>query len=182
MFSIVSHKLLGAKWCPSPNFNDRPDQVIDALVVHNISLPPKQFGGGYIESFFCNTLDCSAHPYFEEINGLEVSAHLLIKRGGEVVQFVAFNQRAWHAGISQLDGKDNCNDFSIGIELEGADDIDYEDIQYKVLIDVTRLLIQHYPTISTDRVVGHNEIASGRKTDPGAAFNWQYYREKIQTL
>jgi AmpD protein len=179
MFSVNAHKLLGARWCPSPNFNDRPDQVIDALVVHNISLPPKQFGGEHIESFFCNTLDCSKHPYFDQIKGLKVSAHLLIKRTGDVLQFVAFNQRAWHAGISQLEGKDNCNDFSIGIELEGADDIEYEDIQYTVLIEITRTLQQNYPTITTERVVGHNEIAPGRKTDPGSAFNWQYYRERI---
>jgi AmpD protein len=182
MFSVDAHKLLGARWCPSPNFNNRPDQGIDALVVHNISLPPNQFGGNNIESFFCNELDCSTHPYFEQINGLKVSAHLLIKRDGQVVQFVAFNQRAWHAGTSQLDGKDNCNDYSIGIELEGTDDIDYEDIQYTVLIEVTRVLQQSYPAISAKRVVGHNEIAPGRKTDPGPAFNWQYYRERIQVL
>jgi AmpD protein len=182
MFSVNNHKLSGAHWCPSPNFNARPNQVVDALVVHNISLPPNQFGGNYIASFFCNTLDCSIHPYFEQIKGVEVSAHLLIKRSGDVVQFVAFNQRAWHAGVSSLDGKDNCNDFSIGIELEGADDIDYEDIQYEVLINVTNILLKAYPAITAERVVGHNEIAPGRKTDPGPAFNWPQYKKRIQTL
>lgn len=182
MFTVVDHKLSGAKWCPSPNFNSRPVARIDALVIHNISLPPKEFNTPYIEQFFCNQLDCSAHAYFEEIKDLEVSSHLLIRRTGVVVQFVAFDQRAWHAGLSQLGGQKNCNDFSIGIELEGADDIDYEDIQYDVLAEVTLALQSAYPAIVNNRIVGHSDIAPGRKTDPGPAFNWHDYRKRIQTL
>lgn len=188
MFTVLDHKLSGARWCPSPNYNARPVSVVDtctvvdALVIHNISLPPNEFDNGYIEQFFCNQLDCSIHPYFNEIKGMEVSSHLLIKRDGETVQFVAFNHRAWHAGVSELEGKGNCNDFSIGIELEGADDIDYEDIQYQVLAHITLALQKAYPAIITSRIVGHSDIAPGRKTDPGPAFNWHTYKERIQTL
>ena len=182
MFTVLDHKLVEAKWCPSPNYNHRPSANIDALVIHNISLPPNEFSNGYIESFFCNQLDCSIHPYFEEIKGLEVSAHLLIERTGEVVQFVRFDQRAWHAGVSCLNGKENCNDFSIGIELEGADDIEYEAVQYKVLAQVTLALQKAYPAIIEERVVGHSDIAPGRKTDPGPAFNWSKYKKSMQTL
>jgi len=155
--------------------------TIDTLVVHNISLPPSEFNNGYIESFFCNELDCSVHPYFDEIKGLEVSSHLLIKRTGEVIQFVRFDQRAWHAGVSRFDNQDNCNDFSIGIELEGADDIEYEEVQYQVLAKVTVALQKAYPAIISNRIVGHSDIAPGRKTDPGPAFNWAHYKQSMQT-
>lgn len=165
-----------ARRVPSPNCNDRPDHaVISLLVIHNISLPPRQFGGPYICDFFSNCLNPGIHPYFEEIACLEVSSHLLIDREGRVTQFVPFHQRAWHAGQSRFEGVDNCNDFSIGIELEGADDIPYTDCQYQVLTAVTRELLAHYPTMTQQRIVGHSDIAAGRKTDPGPAFNWSRY-------
>ncbi|MFC6669541.1 1,6-anhydro-N-acetylmuramyl-L-alanine amidase AmpD [Marinobacterium aestuariivivens] len=169
-----------ARFVPSPNFNERPDGVeISLLVIHNISLPPGQFGGGCIERFFCNRLDREAHPYFRSIEGLEVSAHLLIERSGEIVQFVPFDKRAWHAGRSSFCGRDNCNDFSIGIELEGTDDEPYTDHQYRVLVEVTRELQGRYPRITTDRIRGHSDIAPGRKTDPGPAFDWGRYRSLL---
>lgn len=174
--SIENHLLTSAKWCPSPNYNHRPSGAnISLLVIHNISLPPRQFGGEYIESFFQNRLPREDHPYFAEIADLQVSAHLLIKRSGEVVQFVSFDQRAWHAGVSSFESETNCNDFSIGIELEGCDDLPYTSDQYTTLIQVTRLLMQHYPLITPSRIVGHDQIAPGRKTDPGAAFDWKHY-------
>ena len=150
------------------------------LVVHNISLPPRQFGGGYIEDFFCNQLDCTEHEYFDEIKDLKVSAHLLIKRGGEVVQFVPFNERAWHAGVSEFEGVANCNDFSVGVELEGADDVPYTQEQYDVLVSVTNCLRQYYPEIKPNRIVGHDHIAPGRKTDPGPSFDWSYFKQLIK--
>ena len=150
------------------------------LVVHNISLPPKQFGGVYIEDFFCNQLDCQADPYFEEIKDLKVSAHLLIKRDGAMIQFVPFNERAWHAGVSEFEGQSNCNDFSIGIELEGADDVPYTQQQYQALAQVTECLLSHYPQITKNRIVGHDQIAPGRKTDPGESFDWSYFKQLIK--
>ncbi len=176
---IQNHKIIGAKWSPSINYNDRPCVDIDLLVIHNISLPPNQFGGSYIEDFFCNQLDCNEHPYFQQIKDLKVSAHLLIRRDGEVVQFVAFNKRAWHAGRSEFKGEVECNDFSIGIELEGGDDIPFEEIQYGTLAQVTEAIMQAYPKIGVDRIVGHSDIAPGRKTDPGRCFNWQKYKNSF---
>ncbi len=164
-----------ARRCPSPNFNQRPNIPISLVVVHNISLPPKQFGGAYIEQLFTNCLNPLEHPYFAEIAHLQVSAHLLIRRDGEVVQFVSFLARAWHAGQSTYEGKVNCNDFSIGIELEGSDDIAYEDIQYQQLSQIVSLLQQMYPAIQT-HITGHSDIAPLRKTDPGDAFDWQKFR------
>jgi len=149
------------------------------LVVHNISLPPEQFGGSYIEDFFCNKLDCTIHPYFETIKGLQVSAHLLIRRDGSVVQFVPFDKRAWHAGRSEFKGQTECNDFSIGIELEGSDHINYDKRQYEVLAQVTELLLHTYPAMTSERIVGHCDIAPGRKTDPGASFDWPKYKNLI---
>jgi AmpD protein len=164
--------LSSASRCPSPNFNERPDGGdIRLIVVHGISLPPGQFGGTYIEQFFTNTLDPLQHPYFETIAHLQVSAHLLIRRDGQVVQFVPFISRAWHAGKSSYLGRENCNDFSIGIELEGTDDEPYEEVQYQILADVIRVLQQYYPD-TREHVVGHSDIAPGRKTDPGRAFSW----------
>ena len=177
---IIDHKLKQAKWLASPNYNSRPDRAISMLVMHNISLPPKQFGGGYIEDFFCNQLDCQAHPYFDEIKALQVSAHLLIKRDGAMTQFVPFNERAWHAGVSEFNGETNCNDFSIGIELEGADDVPYTAKQYEVLSEVTQCLQAHYPQITQNRIVGHDQIAPGRKTDPGESFDWSYFQQLIK--
>ena len=150
-------------------------------MIHNISLPPGCYGGYYIERFFTNRLDCNEHPFFEQIRGMQVSAHLLIPRTGAVVQFVSFNDRAWHAGQSCYAGRDNCNDFSIGIELEGCDDEPYSDVQYTVLTSVTALLLAHYPHLSADRIVGHSDIAPGRKTDPGPAFDWVRYRQQLQS-
>ncbi len=165
--SSVSH-------CLSPNCDDRPDESdICLIVVHGISLPPNQFGGHYIEQLFCNQLNHDEHDYFKQLKEMHVSAHLLIRRDGEVIQFVSFNQRAWHAGVSTWQQRERCNDFAIGIELEGADHITYEDAQYDQLSKVLKTLKLKYPKIGTDAVVGHNEIAPGRKTDPGEAFDWQ---------
>ncbi len=164
-----------ARALPSPNFNLRPDVSIDMLVVHNISLPPAEFGAGNVQAFFQNQLDCSAHPYFDEIRDMRVSAHVFIDRQGEAYQFVSFADRAWHAGDSSFDGRVNCNDFSIGVELEGCDDVPYTDEQYTSLVKLTQALMQAYPCIVADRIVGHSDIAPGRKTDPGDAFDWQRY-------
>jgi len=164
----------------SPNTDQRPDQAdISLLVVHNISLPPEQFGGPYIGQFFSNCLDPNQHPYFAYIADLKVSSHLLIDRLGNITQFVPFNQRAWHAGVSEFEGRSNCNDFSIGIEMEGADNIAYTDSQYDVLTAVTQVLLEAYPLITPSRIVGHMDIAPGRKTDPGPAFDWARYKSAL---
>lgn len=160
----------------SPNFSKRTAEI-DMLVIHNISLPPGEFGGRYIEDFFQNQLDPSAHPYFASIQHLKVSSHLLIKRNGECIQFVDFADKAWHAGVSSYRGRDNCNDFSIGIELEGADDITYTEAQYQQLNKILADLCQQYPI---KYIVGHSDIAPGRKTDPGRAFNWSKIDEHRQ--
>lgn len=164
-----------ARRCPSPNFNKRPEVPISLVVVHNISLPPQQFGGDYIEQLFSNRLNPLEHPYFAEIAHLKVSAHLLIRRDGEIVQFVSFLARAWHAGQSSYQGQVNCNDFSIGIELEGSDDIPYQEVQYQQLGRIVDALQQTYPAIK-NHITGHSDIAPKRKTDPGDAFNWQKFR------
>jgi N-acetyl-anhydromuramoyl-L-alanine amidase len=162
-----------ARQCPSPNCDDRPnDGAQDLLVIHGISLPPGQFGGPEIEQLFTNRLDWGAHPYFTEIRGLEVSAHLLIRRDGELVQFVPFTQRAWHAGASSFRGQDCCNDYSIGVELEGEDEMPYTDEQYTTLTGVSRAIVTAYPAISGREIAAHSDIAPGRKTDPGPAFDW----------
>lgn len=171
-FAIIDHCLAAARFIPSPNCNERPADEISLLVIHNISLPPGQFGGGHIAELFSNRLDPNGHPFFAEIEGLEVSAHLLIERDGRMTQFVPFDRRAWHAGKSCFDGREACNDFSIGIELEGADNIPFTDLQYQVLAAVTRALMQAYPDITSKRITGHSDIAPGRKTDPGPAFDW----------
>ena len=142
------------------------------IVVHGISLPPGEFGGPGIEALFTNTLDWDEHPYFREIRGLEVSAHVLIRRDGSVVQFVPFGERAWHAGESCFRGQQRCNDFSIGIELEGEDATPYDDRQYEALTGVVRALCATYTSISPREIAGHCDIAPGRKTDPGPAFDW----------
>ena len=170
-----------ARWCPSPNFGPRPEgAAISLLVVHNISLPPGQFGGTEIEDFFCNRLDHSAHPYFQTIAGVQVSAHLLIRRDGALVQFVSLLERAWHAGRSCFEGQEECNDFSIGIELEGTDDVPYTVEQYRMLAKVADLIMAAWPDITTDRITGHCDIAPGRKTDPGPAFDWQHFRSAVE--
>ncbi len=170
---LCTHCIVGVEYIASPNCDERPaENEIDLLVVHNISLPPNRFGGGYIQDFFQNKLDISADPYFEEIKELQVSSHLLIERTGKLIQFVPFNKRAWHAGESCFDGRQRCNDFSIGIELEGSDEIEYTDAQYRVLRAVILCLQMTYPGLSGGNIVGHSDIAPGRKTDPGSAFDW----------
>ena len=172
--------LENAKRVESPNYDERSDETdISLLVIHNISLPPEQFGGPYIEQFFCNQLDVQAHPYFERIKDLTVSSHLLITREGEVIQFVPFHKRAWHAGVSCFEGREKCNDFAIGIELEGMDDILYTDQQYQVLEHVTKQLLMDYPKITHQRITGHSDIAPKRKTDPGPAFDWSRYLNSL---
>ncbi len=162
-----------ARRVPSPNRDERPAGAVpELIVVHGISLPPGEFGGGEIEALFTNTLDWDAHPYFGEIRGLEVSSHLLIRRDGELVQFVPFPERAWHCGPSCFRGRPRCNDFSIGIELEGEDELPYEDRQYGVLAAVVAALREAYPAITNREIAAHSDIAPGRKTDPGPAFDW----------
>jgi len=158
---------------------DSEELAINLLVVHNISLPPKQFGGPYIDQLFAGCLNPGEHDYFKDIAGIRVSSHLLIRRDGELVQYVPLHKRAWHAGLSSYQGREKCNDFSIGIELEGADDVEYEAAQYQVLTKVTRLLLQAYPNMSRERITGHSDIAPGRKTDPGPAFNWNNFFQQL---
>lgn len=170
----------GARFVSSPNFDARPpDCPIEVLIIHSISLPPGKFGGADIERLFCNTLDFSCHPFYEGLKGLRVSAHLLVRRDGELVQFVPFSARAWHAGVSCCEGRARVNDFSIGIELEGADSVAFSDIQYQVLAAVTRSIIQAYPRVTPQRIYGHSDIAPGRKTDPGPSFDWSRYRQSL---
>jgi len=162
---------------PSANCDARPAGIeIDLLVIHNISLPPGCFGGDAIDCFFTNRLNAEAHPYYAKIADMRVSAHLLIRRSGEIVQYVPFNQRAWHAGVSSFEGREQCNDFSIGIELEGSDELAYEAIQYQMLLQLIQRLGQSYPGIRENRIIGHSDIAPGRKTDPGPAFDWSKIR------
>jgi len=179
-YSIEQGWLTSAERRPSPNCDARPEEgVVDLIVVHGISLPPGEFGGGWIDALFTNTLEADAHPYFREIAGLEVSAHVLIRRDGEVVQYVPFDRRAWHAGQSCYEGRERCNDFSIGIELEGCDDQAYEAVQYKALADICRALLAAYPALTPQRIVGHCDIAPGRKTDPGPSFDWARLRSLL---
>lgn len=165
------HWLREARHCPSPFFNARPQGEVSLAVIHNISLPPGQFGGPHIDALFTGRLDACAHPYFATIAGLEVSAHVLIRRDGELVQYVAFDQRAWHAGQSSYQGRANCNDFAIGIEMEGCDTQAFTDSQYDALNALLILLAEHYPA-TQHAVTGHSDIAPGRKTDPGPYFDW----------
>lgn len=170
----------GVKRVRSPNHDARPAGVpIDLLVVHGISLPPGRFGGPHIERLFTNRLDPDAHPYFAAIADLEVSSHLLVRRDGAVVQFVPFGARAWHAGASEFAGRTRCNDFSIGIELEGTDETPYTARQYARLAQLARLLMRAYPGITRRRIVGHSDIAPGRKTDPGPSFVWSRLRARL---
>tara|TARA_B100000927_G_C16416934_1_gene449690 strand:+ start:54 stop:596 length:543 start_codon:yes stop_codon:yes gene_type:complete len=165
--------------CLSPNFSDREANDISLLVLHNISLPPGKFGGGYVEKFFLNELDSQEHPYFKEIDDLRVSSHLYIKRDGSITQFVPLDKKAWHAGISSFKGQENCNEFSIGVELEGTDEVPYERAQYTSLIEITMFLMKQYPHLNKDNIVGHSDIAPERKTDPGSSFDWDYYLSKL---
>lgn len=170
----------GIRHCPSPNFNARPQGEVSLLVIHNISLPPGQFGTGKVQQFFQNRLPADEHPYFAGIAQLTVSAHFLIERDGTVTQFVSCNARAWHAGVSSFAGRENCNDFSVGIELEGTDELPFSDAQYQALIGLTRQLLDAYPQLSVERICGHSDIAPGRKTDPGPCFDWARLRAALQ--
>ena len=175
MFEIDHHQGLveSARNCASPNQDARPDGVdVDLIVLHGISLPPGEFGGAEIEQLFTNTLDWDGHAYFDEIRGVQVSAHLLIRRDGELVQFVPFGARAWHAGESCFQGRAQCNDHSIGIELEGEDDLAYDDRQYDTLIPLLASMLRTYPGLCARRIAAHSDISPGRKTDPGPAFDW----------
>ena len=177
---IKNHRLQDINFLESPNFNDRPiDEDISLLVIHSISLPPKKYDTDHIERFFLNELDFSSHNFYKNIDGMKVSAHVLIKRNGEVIQFVPFNKRAWHAGVSSYKGKNDCNNFSIGIELEGSDDDIFEDIQYEQLSLITSLLIAEYDLITKDNIKGHSDIAPERKTDPGVLFDWDRYLTNV---
>ncbi len=169
-----------ARFSPSANFGPRPqDCDIDLLVIHNISLPPGQYEGNCIEQFFTNCLDWKEHEYFSRIEGVQVSAHLLIRRSGELIQFVSLEDRAWHAGKSCIGARQECNDFSIGIELEGTDNDPYTDEQYRVLQGATEALLREYPKMTAKGIVGHSDIAPGRKTDPGPSFDWFRYRNSL---
>ncbi|MGA9854008.1 MAG: 1,6-anhydro-N-acetylmuramyl-L-alanine amidase AmpD [Gammaproteobacteria bacterium] len=170
----------GARQLTSPHCDARPPGIpIDLLVIHGISLPPGEFGGEWIEHLFLGSLPRDAHPYFATIQNLRVSAHLLIHREGELLQFVPFLRRAWHAGTSSHQGHESCNDFSIGIELEGCDEVPYTAAQYARLVVVTRAIMAAYPDITAARIVGHSDIAPGRKTDPGPAFDWAQFRAQL---
>lgn len=179
-WTIKEGWLSAAQHLASPNCDARSaGSAIDLLVVHGISLPPGEFGGMHIAELFTNRLDPDAHPYFAEIAHLRVSAHLLIRRDGELCQFVPFTRRAWHAGVSCFDGREACNDFSIGIELEGTDTQAYTDAQYAQLAATAQVLMANYPAITPSRIVGHSDIAPGRKTDPGRAFDWHKLKQMI---
>lgn len=170
---IVGHLLHEVCYKPSPNQDERPEPMeISLIVIHGISLPAGHFGGEYVERLFTNTLDCGCHADFEQLGSVKVSSHLFIGRDGRMVQFVPFNMRAWHAGISHYEGQDACNDFSIGIELEGTDESGYTNAQYHRLLEVCQSLFKSYPRMGADRIVGHCHIAPERKTDPGIGFDW----------
>jgi len=179
---VTSGLLKEARQIASPNCDLRSDESdITLIVIHGISLPPGKFGNHYIDQLFCNQLDPNEHPYFKKIEGLKVSAHLLIRRDGEVVQYVPFHKRAWHAGVSCYNNRDCCNDFSIGIEMEGEDEIPYTDFQYDILSKVIKALIQSYPQLNTQTLVGHSDIAPERKTDPGDAFDWHQLKRLLSS-
>tara|TARA_A100001388_G_C28542255_1_gene390811 strand:- start:50 stop:589 length:540 start_codon:yes stop_codon:yes gene_type:complete len=169
-----------AQKIPSSNYEDRPSNTsIDLLVIHCISLPPGQFGTGDIDDFFQNKLNTKKHEYFRSISSLKVSSHFLIERSGSLKQYVSTEKKAWHAGVSSFKGEENCNDFSIGIELEGTENTEYEKVQYNILVELIAVLMKKYPNISKDRIVGHSEIAPRRKKDPGIKFDWKFIKSKI---
>lgn len=169
----------GVRHCPSAHCNERPQGEISLLVLHNISLPPGQFGTGKVQEFFTSGLNASEHAYFAGIVDMRVSAHFFIERDGQISQFVSCLQRAWHAGVSSFAGRDNCNDFSLGIELEGTDDLPYSEAQYDALVPLVQQLLAAYPALSVERICGHCDIAPGRKTDPGPAFDWPRLRTAL---
>ena len=174
--TLVDGWVAQARCCLSPHFNARPLNEVSLLVIHNISLPAGCFGQPYIDQLFQGCLDIEADSSFKDLQGLEVSAHFLIRRDGELVQYVCCDDRAWHAGLSEFEGRTNCNDFAVGIELEGTDELAYSDEQYQRLVELTRNLMLHYPDITPARITGHSDIAPGRKTDPGNGFDWHRYK------
>jgi AmpD protein len=177
---LESGLMRGVRQIASPNHDSRPAGVeADLIVVHGISLPPGEYGGPWIDRLFTNTLPADGHAYFAEIDGLRVSSHLVVMRDGAVTQYVSFAERAWHAGKSSFQGREACNDFSVGVELEGTDTQPYEDVQYERLAQVVAALCAAYPRLSAERLVGHSDIAPGRKTDPGPAFDWLRARRLI---
>jgi len=177
---LESGLLRGVRQIASPNHDSRPAGVgADLIVVHGISLPPGEFGGPWIDRLFTNSLPAEMHPYFAEVGSLRVSSHVVVARDGAVTQYVAFAERAWHAGKSFYQGREACNDFSVGVELEGTDTLPYEAAQYGALAQVVAALCAAYPRLSPDRLVGHSDIAPGRKTDPGPAFDWPRARRLI---
>lgn len=174
--------LAGVRFVPSPNHDERPEgSATDLILVHGISLPPGEYGGPWIDRLFTNTLPSDAHPYFAQVADLKVSSHTLIRRDGELVQYVPFHRRAWHAGASSYRGRERCNDFSIGIELEGADERPYEPVQYRKLVELIVALCGAYPSLSVERIAGHSDVAPGRKTDPGPAFDWPRFRAMVRS-
>ncbi len=180
---LVTGLINEARQVPSPNCDDRPaGAVIDLVVVHNISLPPGEFGGPWIDALFTNALDPDVHPYFREIHQMRVSSHLLIRRDGALVQYVPLHRRAWHAGASCFAGRERCNDFSIGIELEGTDEKPYEAVQYRQLAAVIAALETAFPGVTRDRLAGHSDIAPNRKTDPGPGFQWARLGDELERL
>ncbi|WGL16644.1 1,6-anhydro-N-acetylmuramyl-L-alanine amidase AmpD [Microbulbifer bruguierae] len=182
-YQVQSGWLRGVRRVPSPHCNSRPDDAeVDLLVIHSISLPPGEYGGSYIDEFFLGHLDIDAHPYFSEIGTLRVSAHLLINRDGLVTQYVPFDGRAWHAGQSTFCGRENCNDFSIGIELEGLETDTFTEAQYRSLAEVSVAIMKAYPAIDKTRITGHSDIAPGRKLDPGPGFDWTRYFLRLDQL
>ncbi|AKO45824.1 1,6-anhydro-N-acetylmuramyl-L-alanine amidase AmpD [[Haemophilus] ducreyi] len=179
---IKNGTLVQQRQLPSPHFNARPKiDDISLLVIHYISLPPDQFGQPFIDQFFQGKLDSSLHPSFAQIKDLRVSAHCLINRKGEITQYVNFNDVAWHAGVSSFERREKCNDYSIGIELEGSNNHPFTEAQYQSLAQLTQAIMAEYPQITIDRIVGHSHVAPGRKIDPGQYFNWRYYKSLLTT-
>jgi AmpD protein len=178
---IIDGWIAGARRGVTPNYDDRPDpEDIGLIVIHCISLPPGEFGGPWIDALFANSLNPTAHPYFADIHHLRVSCHTLIRRDGELVQYVPFHKRAYHAGVSCYQNRPACNDFSIGIELEGTETVPYTDIQYHQLANMVNSLLETYPTLSAERITGHSQIAPDRKTDPGPSFDWERFAQSLR--
>ncbi len=179
----ASGLVAGVRQVLSPHFDERPAGTLPVLlVVHGISLPPGEFGGPWIDRLFTGNLPADAHPYFKEIEGLRASAHALIRRDGQIVQYVPFGARAWHAGKSEYRGRAACNDFSIGVELEGAEGITYTDMQYHALAALTAALLAAYPSLSAEAIAGHSDVAPGRKSDPWPVFEWQHFRALLKDV
>lgn len=179
--NIKNGRLIRQKQRPSPHFSPRPNpKDISLLVIHYISLPPEEFGGDFIDLFFQGKLDPNLHPYFEEIKALRVSAHCLINRQGKITQYVNFDHMAWHAGLSCFEGRDKCNEYSIGIELEGSNNQPFTTAQYQTLAQLSAAVMGEYPLITASRIVGHSDIAPGRKIDPGQYFDWAHYRKLLE--